>query len=60
MTRRDYELLTDALRKAHGRFEHNPFLRNGVSAAAQEIAVALAGRNVKFDQARFLRESDSQ
>lgn len=55
MRRRDYELLTDALRSA--RAAQPCAYNDGVNAAANDIADALKADNPKFDSERFLRDA---
>lgn len=60
MTRRDYVLLSAALRKAMGRALREQAASAsytvGVELAACAVADALKAANPKFDHARFVRD----
>lgn len=53
MTRKDYVQLAEALKAA--AYALNPPERAGAILAAQEIALALAADNPRFDRARFIK-----
>ena len=53
MTRKDYELIAAALRRARGLSETEN-QRRGVDRAAAALSEALATDNVRFDRSRFL------
>lgn len=56
MTRRDYILLSTALRRAHSQAE-SPIEAQGVRLAANEIGHAIAQRNLAFNYPQFMRDS---
>lgn len=57
MTRRDYDLLNAALRKAKpDSGDYQTAQLWGWERAVREVASALAQRSVKFDQPRFMRD----
>ena len=56
MTRRDYVMLSDALRLAREGAQSFP-RRLGVDDAARMIANVLSERSAKFDADRFLRDA---
>ena len=55
MTRRDYELLVRAFRKALAG-THNPAGKNYISFTAEYVGLELAADNPRFDIGRFRRE----
>jgi hypothetical protein len=56
MTRRDYVMLSSALKRATDRAENADEL-NGVRAATEEIAGAIAERSSAFDTDQFKHDS---
>lgn len=56
MTRRDYVLLSQALRDA---IRAHPAEGRGIALAARAIAHSLAERNPRFDVQRFLTDSET-
>lgn len=58
MTRKDYVLLADALRRGTANKSTGVLsYRDGVEDAALSIADALARDNPRFDRERFLRDA---
>ena len=58
MTRRDYEMLSDALREARPDAEDCTVAeRMGWSAAVHAVAAALQERSRAFERWRFLRDA---
>lgn len=60
MTRRDYVLLSAALRRARDADFTSVEFQAGVRWAAAEVARALAEHNPHFDPARFMRDAGVQ
>ena len=56
MTRRDYVMLSGALKRATDRAENADEL-NGVRAATEEIAGAISERSSEFDVPKFITDS---
>lgn len=53
MTRKDYQLIADALKSARDE-STTEWLRAGVERAASRVAQALRATNPRFDVTRFL------
>lgn len=59
MTRKDYELIAEAIKSAYDAIDHKAdggvMQMWGVEKAAQSIAWALTDSNTRFDRDRFIK-----
>lgn len=53
MTRRDFELIADGIKRSRGRRDTSD-QAGIIDTVAYELAASLAGTNPRFDRARFL------
>lgn len=60
MTRKDYILIADTLKRARTAFLRQPGPLRGVDHAADILACELARDNPRFDRERFLKACGTQ
>lgn len=54
MTRKDFQLIADAIREARTNAKGDPYMLHGVDLASHALTNALASSNARFDANRFL------
>lgn len=60
MTKKDYELIARALKRAHENVNGGQTVEDGAKLAAEYLADALAQDNPRFDRERFLTACEVQ